>query len=583
MMARVSHSGEAVGSMKICVVTPYFQPNPEWLARAHASVKAQSIPARHILVGDGTEPARIPDFLGTHIVLRRNYGDHGNTPRMIGCFNAITAEDADAIAFLDAENWYYPDHLRYLLSIAQAANLGAVSSARMLHRLDGTPIMKCPAVTGEQFADTNCMVVLRSAFRHLIAWVLGGPETAAEADQFCWRSLKSAGVPMAFVDRPTVAYRTRDPAHYGELGAAPPSPMVSPGQATDPPGLARMETRENLVASPAGRFASGEPTAAGTTASGITVWPTPGTPSQAAPAQSTPSLATPGMPTPAQTTPGMPTPASATPGRLEDVDRLSAANLVFQLEAQRLLEPAGFRGGIEELRAALVEPLFNLPALLPNSAWSGHIPFLFALFRMLRPAIFVELGVHTGASLIAAASAAAAYRVPTKLVGVDTFIGDEHTGQYDGDGLYNGLRAYLAETFPSVTLERSYFAEALPRFPPASIDILHIDGLHTYEAVREDFSTWFDRVSRHGVILMHDIGVRDRGFGVHLLWDELKARMLTLEFPHSHGLGVILLGPDDARFRPLVALVRDEQAMRAYRELVAEVARLLPERMATRT
>ena len=544
--------------MKICVVTPYYQPNPEWLARAHGSVKAQSIPARHILVGDGSEPARIPDFLGTHIVLRRNYGDHGNTPRMIGCFNAITAEDADAIAFLDADNWYYPDHLRYLLSIAQAANLGAVSSARMLHRLDGTPIMKCPTVTGEQFVDTNCMVVLRPAFRHLIAWVLGGPETAAEADQFFWRTLKSSGVPMAFVDRPTVAYRTRDPAHYGEVGAASLSGMVPPDQIADRAGLARMERWENAAASPAGRFAAGEATTAGTTG---------------AETMATPALATPA--------PAMP--ALATPARLEDVDRLSAANLVFQLEAQRLLGPAGLSGGIEELRAALIEPLFNLPALLPNSAWSGHIPFLFALFRMLRPATFVELGVHTGASLIAAASAAAAYQVPTQLVGVDTFLGDEHTGQYDGDGLYNGLRAYLAETFPSVRLERSYFAEALPRFPLASIDILHIDGLHTYEAVREDFSTWFDRVSRHGVILIHDIGVRDRGFGVHLLWEELKVRMPTLEFPHSHGLGVILLAPDDERLRPLVALARDEQAMRAYRELVAEVARLLPERMATRT
>src|SRR5580698_1927 len=167
--------------MKICVVTPYFQENLEWLMQAHASVKSQTVEARHILVCDGSVPAPIQDFQGTHIVLARNYLDYGNTPRLIGCFNAITAQDADAIAFLDADNWYYPDHLGYLLTIARAANLGAVSSARMLHRLDGTPIMKCPAVTGKQFADTNCMVVLRPAFRHLVAWVLGQQETAAEA------------------------------------------------------------------------------------------------------------------------------------------------------------------------------------------------------------------------------------------------------------------------------------------------------------------------------------------------------------------------------------------------------------------
>jgi hypothetical protein len=213
--------------MKICVVTPYYQPNVDWLLQAHASVKAQTVPARHILVCDGTEPAQIPDFQGTHIVLRRNYRDYGNTPRMIGCFNAISAENADAIAFLDADNWYYPDHLGYLLHIAQAANLGAVASARMLHRLDGSLMMKCPTVTGEQFIDTNCLIVLRPAFQHLIAWVLDGQETAAETDQFLWRMLKAAGVPMAFVDRASVAYRTRHQVHYDQASEAfPPGSIV---------------------------------------------------------------------------------------------------------------------------------------------------------------------------------------------------------------------------------------------------------------------------------------------------------------------------------------------------------------------
>jgi hypothetical protein len=86
--------------MKICVVTPYFQESLEWVVHAHASVKSQTIEARHVLVCDGTTPAQIPDFQGTQIVLQRNYRDYGNTPRLIGCFHAITALEADAIAFL---------------------------------------------------------------------------------------------------------------------------------------------------------------------------------------------------------------------------------------------------------------------------------------------------------------------------------------------------------------------------------------------------------------------------------------------------------------------------------------------------
>ena len=118
--------------MKICVVTPYFQESLEWLMHAHASVKSQTIEARHVLVCDGAAPAQIPDFQGTQIVLQRNYRDYGKMSRLIGCFHAITALEADAIAFLDADNWDHPDHLKTLSGIAGNAQVEAVSSARML-------------------------------------------------------------------------------------------------------------------------------------------------------------------------------------------------------------------------------------------------------------------------------------------------------------------------------------------------------------------------------------------------------------------------------------------------------------------
>src|SRR5487761_2263795 len=119
--------------MKICVVTPYFQTNEAWLRQAHESVRAQTATARHILVCDGSAPAQIPSFQGTHILLGRNYQDYGNTPRLIGCYKAIT-EGADAIAFLDADNWFRTDHLEGLLAYAQANDLDACSSGRTLHR-----------------------------------------------------------------------------------------------------------------------------------------------------------------------------------------------------------------------------------------------------------------------------------------------------------------------------------------------------------------------------------------------------------------------------------------------------------------
>jgi hypothetical protein len=207
--------------MKICVVTPYFKTPIEWLIQAHGSVRAQTIPASHVLVCDGSQPAQIPSFLGTHVLLGRNYQDYGNTPRLIGCYNAIT-QGADAIAFLDADNWFQPDHLEALRDYALANNLDACSSGRMLNRPDGSVLAKCPVVNGRPYIDTSCLLVMRSAFPHMIAWTLQPQAHAAVIDQEVWRHMRNMGARLGFLDRPSVFYRTRHATHYRLIGEEPP-------------------------------------------------------------------------------------------------------------------------------------------------------------------------------------------------------------------------------------------------------------------------------------------------------------------------------------------------------------------------
>ena len=229
--------------------------------------------------------------------------------------------------------------------------------------------------------------------------------------------------------------------------------------------------------------------------------------------------------------------------------------------------------------SCLVEPLFNLPTMLPTTAWVGHIPFMFCLFKLLAPRTYVELGVHNGASLIAASTAARTYDLNTSLYGVDSWQGDEHAGHYEGNQIYEELKVHVDTNFSNTKLMRCFFSEAREKFAPGSIDLLHIDGLHTYDAVKEDFVTWFNAMTPTGVVLFHDICVHERGFGVHRLWNELKEQFTTLEFRHSHGLGVVLLDPNDSRIAPLRALAANESAMQVYRDLVSLVGSVISERM----
>ena len=173
--------------------------------------------------------------------------------------------------------------------------------------------------------------------------------------------------------------------------------------------------------------------------------------------------------------------------------------------------------------------------------WIGHIPFAFWLTEAVRPKIFVELGSHTGNSYCAFLQAVRAFNLPTACYAVDTWRGDEHTGPY-GDEVFQELSSYTASHYGFSSLCRMTFDDALPCFSDGSIDLLHLDGLHGYDAVVRDFRLWLPKMSRRGVIVLHDIAVRDRDFGVYRLWEEIQAQYPSFAFLHSHGLGIVAVG-----------------------------------------
>lgn len=177
-----------------------------------------------------------------------------------------------------------------------------------------------------------------------------------------------------------------------------------------------------------------------------------------------------------------------------------------------------------------------------NSAWLGHIPFAAWLMQIARPTVFVELGSHWGHSYFAFCKAAKEAKIAVKCYAVDTWEGDEHADYY-GEKVFQFVDAHNKSNYASFSrLLKSRFDDVLMNFGDGSVDLLHIDGLHTYEAVKHDFDSWLPKMAPGGIILFHDTNVREGDFGVWKLWDELKARYSEwVEFNHSHGLGILRL------------------------------------------
>jgi hypothetical protein len=170
------------------------------------------------------------------------------------------------------------------------------------------------------------------------------------------------------------------------------------------------------------------------------------------------------------------------------------------------------------------------------SAWLGHMEFAMWLVNKYKPDVIVDLGVDYGHSTFSLASEGIG-----KVYGVDYFEGDMYTGYRNTyetvTGAYNFFVDRKMLQRNNIEFIKGKFNDVVEKFKSDNIkiDLLHIDGLHTFDAISNDFETWSPLVSENGIIIMHDVYAFPDTVGKYFKDITLPKTLIT----NSAGLGIV--------------------------------------------
>lgn len=207
----------------VAVVTPYYMEEYTVLRRCLNSVRDQRLSGNtivdHIVVGDGVDRLEADSDIGLrHLRLDQAHGDYGNVARGVGALLAA-GEGYDAICFLDADNWYEPNHVEECLRVANP-NVDVVFARRRFCRPDGSD-MKVADEAGH--VDTSCYFFLPGSYAALAYWALMPKPMTCIGDRAFLQLLKSTpGLVFTHTCMVTVNYLCMWESYYKALGETPP-------------------------------------------------------------------------------------------------------------------------------------------------------------------------------------------------------------------------------------------------------------------------------------------------------------------------------------------------------------------------
>jgi len=146
----------------------------------------------------------------------------------------------------------------------------------------------------------------------------------------------------------------------------------------------------------------------------------------------------------------------------------------------------------------------------------------FRVVQKLNPETVVEIGTANGGTLFLFANVTN----PKRVVSIDLPYGSFRDGYSFGKiPLYKSLgKKGIIKLIRANSHNDSTFNKLKKELDNRQVDILFIDGDHTYEGVSKDFQMYSPLVKKGGIVAFHDIVIHDKSSGceVSKFWNELK-------------------------------------------------------------
>ena len=208
----------SVCSIKPAVITPYCNEDISVINRCICSVSNQAYPAKHFLVADRKTKHNFSDYDIEHLMLSGPHRDYGNTPRCIGSLSAIN-KGYNAICFLDADNWYEPNHIEEAIRMKiDKIETDVVASLRRIILPEDIEAPVDPDEVTRDHVDTSCMTLFEGAFSILPLWATMTSELSPIGDRVIFSTMKHRKFKIEYTNKKTVNYFSNYKYHYRNAG-----------------------------------------------------------------------------------------------------------------------------------------------------------------------------------------------------------------------------------------------------------------------------------------------------------------------------------------------------------------------------